>query len=91
MPKFICETQDCGEVISEGTGSHGGLPICKKCRASQYYWEKKGPKAREIRREQLSFWTGRLDYLSAHVRKTLKDSRQRIDAARHRAHQHLHH
>jgi hypothetical protein len=91
MAKNLCETDGCGEEISEGCGSHGGLPICKKCRAVQYYWKKQGPKAFEHRREVLTFWTGRLDYLSTHVGKLVKQAKQRVIAARNGASNQLHH
>ena len=91
MAKRICETEGCGEVLSEGCGSQGGLPLCTKCRAVSYYWKKKGVKAFEHRRETLNFWTGRMDYLSAHVGKLIKQAKQRVSAAHHKASSHLHH
>lgn len=91
MAKHLCETEGCGEIIGEGCGSRGGLPICRKCRSVQYYWKKQGPKALANRRETLTFWTGRLDYLSAHIGKLVKQARERVLTARNGVSNHLHH
>lgn len=91
MAKLICETEGCGESISEGCGSNGGLPICRKCRGVQYYWRKQGANAFAERREKLDFWVGRMDYLSTHVAKLIRDAKSRVSAARAHGANRLHH
>lgn len=85
MAKRFCEIDDCGEEISEGTGSHGGLAICPRCRGVQSYWKKKGPKEIAARKERLVFWEHRLDYLHPHIVKMLADAERRVDKAKHSA------
>lgn len=82
MPKHLCETELCGEEISEGTGTKGGLPICPKCRSVQYYWRKQGPAAFEARREKMTFWTSRFDYLAPHIGRRIKEARAKVRAMR---------
>lgn len=90
MKRFICETDDCGEEISEGCGSQGGLPICQKCRSAQYYWKKKGPKALAARRDSLEFFIGRIDYLLPHIGRLIKDAKSKVSAAHRSASHHVH-
>ena len=80
--KHICEVEDCGEEISEERGKHGGLPICDKCRGTQYYWRKQGRAAIQARRGRLSFWQRRIDYLEPHIERMIERAKQRVAAAR---------
>lgn len=90
MAKHVCETDGCGESISEGCGTRGGLPICPKCRSVQYYWKGKGPKALQARRDNLEFFIGRIDYLSPHIGRLIKDAKSKVIAAHRQASAHMH-
>ena len=79
--KYVCETDNCGEEIGEGTGTKGGLPICRKCRSVQYYWKKRGPKALAARRDSLEFFIDRIDYLSPHIGRLIKEASAKVIAA----------
>jgi hypothetical protein len=91
MARNICETENCGEPISELCGSRGGLAICAKCRHVQYYWKKQGPKALAHRRDMLEFWVGRIDYLTPHIGRLIREAKQRVSTARASASHHIHH
>ena len=90
MPKLVCDVEGCDEEISEGTGSKGGLPICKRCRATQYYWRRKGAKAVQARRASLVFWEQRLDYLSPHIARMVSAAKDRVEKARKGAESRVH-
>ena len=91
MAKHVCETENCGGEISEGCGTRGGLPICQRCRSVQYYWRKQGPKAMQARRDSLEFWVARIDYLTPHIGRLIREARSRVSAARSSAHASMHH
>ena len=80
MKKF-CEVEGCGEELSEGAGTHGGMAICGGCRSALYYWRKQGPRAAAARRERLIFFSARMDYLAPHVGRMLKAARARLEDA----------
>jgi hypothetical protein len=90
MTKYVCETENCGEEISEGCGTLGGLPICRKCRSVQYYWKRKGPKALAARRDSLEFFIGRIDYLTPHIGRLIKEAKAKVTAAHRGASSHIH-
>lgn len=82
---LICEIEGCGESLAEGTGSHGGLMICKNCRGSSYYWKRKGLAAARARRESLRLWEHRIEYYEPRVLKLINDAKKRVTAARKQA------
>ena len=85
MTKNVCEVPECGAEISAGCGTHGGLAICARCRASLYYWRGKGPKALDARRQQLAFLNERTAYLQGHVGRLVRAAKQRAASAIQRA------
>jgi hypothetical protein len=78
MAKRYCDIEGCGREIGEGTGSHGGLPICTACRGSQYYWKGKGLRAIEERRERLGFWEKRIVYLNPRIEEMLAAASKKV-------------
>jgi hypothetical protein len=82
MPKHVCDIEGCENEITPGTGSKGGLPICKSCRSTSYAYKKKGPKEILARKEKLVFWEHRLDYLHPRIVKMLADAERRVTSAK---------
>jgi hypothetical protein len=88
MAKLTCDYANCNNEITEGTGSKGGLPICKTCRGAFYRANKLGPKWVEHRREVMTFLGGRFDYLSPHMAKQIHAAEKRVKGAKREARAH---
>lgn len=80
MAKLTCAVDVCGNEITEGTGSKGGLPICDRCRAMQYKVAKLDAGAIEERRTRWTYWEHRMDYLHPRVLNMLKDAKRKVSA-----------
>ena len=85
MAVHRCEVEVCREELSEGTGSKGGPMLCPSCRSSNYYWNRKGPKALAARRTVIELYASRYEYYAPYIGKTLKAASDRVKAARSRA------
>jgi len=82
MARRVCDIDGCDEEIGDGAGEHGGLPICRKCRGSQYYWKRKGLKAIEERRTRLAFWDKRIVYLNPRIEEMLSEAKKKVATAK---------
>jgi hypothetical protein len=85
---LYCEVDECGTELSPGTGSQGGLMICTKCRASKYYWTRKGNEAVKERQVRLGLWTNRMNYLAPYIGRVIRQAKAKVAAARERV---MHH
>lgn len=62
--KLTCEIAMCGAELPEGTGSQGGLMLCRNCRSAQYRARKLGGDWLIARAERLQLWDERITYLA---------------------------
>ena len=83
--KMFCEVEGCGNELSEGTGSQGGLMICGRCRSASYTARKNGLAWARQRRENLNFWSGRLEYFEPRVLKVTNQAKKALAEAKARA------
>lgn len=84
MATLVCDIENCGTELKPGTGSHGGLMICPKCRSARYYWKAKGTDAFADRRERLKLWSSRMEYLAPYIAKNIRDAKRRVRSLRKR-------
>lgn len=84
--KLICEVEDCGEELSEGTGSKGGPKICPRHRSRLYYAKGHGgvPWLRQ-RHKQLQGWIVDNEALTPHVASMIKRAQNALSEAAARA------
>lgn len=82
MAKLVCDVNECSNEITEGTGSKGGLPICKTCRAAQYALKKQNKEQIQARRDRWHYWESRLDYLHPRILKMMSDAERRVTTAK---------
>jgi len=78
----MCKVAGCGEEITDGTGSRGGLPICHKCRHTQYTGKKRGLKWLDDRLERLKYWEARISYLSPHIEQMISEASHKVAKAK---------
>lgn len=83
--KLMCEVVDCGEELSEGTGSKGGPHLCPGCRTSSYYWKKQNLSAMRRRRERLGLFTHRLEYYDPRVTEIINEATKSVASSKRRA------
>ena len=83
--KLMCEVADCGNELTEGTGSKGGPMICKWCRGTSYYWKKQGIKAMRHRHTTLGLYRNRLEFYDARVTEIQNKAKKAVNAAKQRA------
>jgi hypothetical protein len=78
MAKMLCEIAMCGAALPDGTGSKGGLMLCKNCQHARYYWRKRGGAALVARAERLQLYEERLAYLAPIIARNIKQVREQM-------------
>lgn len=83
--KMVCEVAECGEELTEGTGSKGGPMMCPACRTSSYYWKKQSlPHMRE-RHVKLQLFTHRMEHFDPRVTQIVNAAKKSVNTSRQRA------
>lgn len=83
--RLICEVENCGAELTEGTGSKGGPMMCPRCRSFGYHWKGRPLAELRERRQKIQFWSNRIDYLEPRILKLMNTAKTRVANAKTRA------
>jgi hypothetical protein len=83
--KLMCEVAECGEELTEGTGSKGGPMMCAACRTSSYYWKKQSLPAMRVRHGKLQLYSHRMEHYDPRVTEIVNAAQKSVVATKKRA------